>query len=224
VIFEHHRLIDQLRRALARRGPHRHDGRGIGPCYADKAARTGLRGRRPPRHRYCRTRLRAALAEKNALLVQVHRRAGRSTSRASSTATRARRAPAALRLRHGRAGARGLQRGQAHPLRGRAGRAPRHRRGTYPFVTSSNTGRTAFAPALRSAAPLERDARASPRPTAPASAKARSRPSRRTRSASGSARPATSTARRPDGRGAAAGSTRSRCATRWTSRAPTAGS
>ena len=72
VIFEHHRLIDQLSERWRGQGRIGTTGRGIGPCYADKAARTGLRvcDLLDPVH--CRTRLGAALAEKNALIERVH--------------------------------------------------------------------------------------------------------------------------------------------------------
>jgi adenylosuccinate synthase len=43
VIFEHHRLIDQCAERWRGEGRIGTTGRGIGPCYADKAARIGLR-------------------------------------------------------------------------------------------------------------------------------------------------------------------------------------
>jgi len=72
VIFEHHRLIDQLSERWRGEGRIGTTGRGIGPCYADKAARTGLRvcDLLDPDH--CAVRLKAALAEKNALIERVH--------------------------------------------------------------------------------------------------------------------------------------------------------
>jgi adenylosuccinate synthase len=68
VIFEHHRRVDGL--AEQWRGTRRigTTGRGIGPCYADKAARTGLRVCDLLEPQRCRARLGAALAEKNALI------------------------------------------------------------------------------------------------------------------------------------------------------------
>src|SRR5262245_32615731 len=75
VIFEHHRLIDQCAERWRGEGRIGTTGRGIGPCYADKAARTGLRLVDLLDPTLGRTRLRAALAEKNALLVQVHKEA-----------------------------------------------------------------------------------------------------------------------------------------------------
>jgi adenylosuccinate synthase len=75
VIFEHHKRIDAAAerwRGLGRIGT---TGRGIGPCYADKAARTGLRVSDLLDPQRCRERLQAALAEKNALLSGVHNEA-----------------------------------------------------------------------------------------------------------------------------------------------------
>lgn len=72
VIFEHHRRIDQLSERWRGEGRIGTTGRGIGPCYADKAARTGLRVADLLKPEHCRTRLRAALAEKNALIERVH--------------------------------------------------------------------------------------------------------------------------------------------------------
>ena len=72
VIFEHHRRIDAASerwRGQVRIGT---TGRGIGPCYADKAARTGLRVADLLDPEVCRARLTSALAEKNELLVKVH--------------------------------------------------------------------------------------------------------------------------------------------------------
>src|SRR5262245_20374844 len=73
VIFDHHRLIDQTAERWRGEGRIGTTGRGIGPCYADKAARTGLRVADLLDPSTVRTRLRAALAEKNALLTQVHK-------------------------------------------------------------------------------------------------------------------------------------------------------
>jgi len=72
VIFAHHRTIDQLSERWRGAGRIGTTGRGIGPSYADKAARTGLRIGDLLEPDTCRKRLRAALAEKNALIERVH--------------------------------------------------------------------------------------------------------------------------------------------------------
>ncbi len=72
VIFEHHKLLDVLAETWKGEGRIGTTGRGIGPCYADKAARTGLRVCDLVNEEDCRKRLTAVLAEKNALLEKVH--------------------------------------------------------------------------------------------------------------------------------------------------------
>jgi adenylosuccinate synthase len=72
VIFEHHRRIDQLSERWLGEGRIGTTGRGMGPSYADKAARTGLRIGDLLDSERCRTRLKAALAEKNAVIERVH--------------------------------------------------------------------------------------------------------------------------------------------------------
>ena len=72
VIFEHHRRIDQLSERWRGEGRIGTTGRGIGPCYADKAARTGLRVCDLLDADRLRARLNAALVEKNALIEGVH--------------------------------------------------------------------------------------------------------------------------------------------------------
>ena len=72
VIFEHHKQLDALAERWKGEGRIGTTGRGIGPCYADKAARTGLRVCDLVNEDDCRKRLTAVLAEKNALLEKVH--------------------------------------------------------------------------------------------------------------------------------------------------------
>jgi len=72
VIFEHHRLVDGLNeraKGATRIGT---TGRGIGPCYSDKARRIGLRIGDLLEPERCRRRLAEALAEKNAVIEKVH--------------------------------------------------------------------------------------------------------------------------------------------------------
>ena len=72
VIFEHHRTIDQLSERWLGEGRIGTTGRGIGPSYADKASRTGLRIGDLLDPDTCRKRLGAALAEKNSVIENVH--------------------------------------------------------------------------------------------------------------------------------------------------------
>jgi adenylosuccinate synthase len=72
VILDHHRVLDSLAETWRGGGRIGTTGRGIGPCYADKASRTGLRVADLLEPERCRERLAAALLEKNALITQVH--------------------------------------------------------------------------------------------------------------------------------------------------------
>ena len=140
VIFEHHRRIDvaaERWRGLGRIGT---TGRGIGPCYADKAARTGLRVADLLDAERCRTRLQAALAEKNALLSQVHGEAplvldeqlARYTTLGEKLRPFVGDTGAEVRAAH--------KAGKLVLFEGAQGAMLDIDHGTYPFVTSSNTG------------------------------------------------------------------------------------
>jgi len=72
VILDAHRAIDRLNETWAGEGRIGTTGRGIGPCYADKAARTGLRVADLLEPERLGKRLRALLAEKNAAIEHVH--------------------------------------------------------------------------------------------------------------------------------------------------------
>jgi adenylosuccinate synthase len=139
VIFPHHKRLDVAAEAWLGKGRIGTTGRGIGPCYADKAARTGLRMADLLDGERLRARLTAALAEKNALLEHVHGEAGldleseieraagfgaRLAPFVTDTGALVRRAYAA-KERVLFEGAQGVMLDVDH--------------GTYPFVTSSNT-------------------------------------------------------------------------------------
>ncbi|MCC7012613.1 MAG: adenylosuccinate synthase [Planctomycetes bacterium] len=140
VIFEHHKRIDQASerwRGLGRIGT---TGRGIGPCYADKAARTGLRVADLLEPDRCRRRLQAALAEKNALLTQVH---GEAPLALEEQLDRYTNLGSVLRPFVGDTGAEvrdAYKRGKLVLFEGAQGALLDIDHGTYPFVTSSNTG------------------------------------------------------------------------------------
>ena len=72
VILDHHRKLDGLAETWRGGGRIGTTGRGIGPCYADKASRTGLRVADLLESKRCRERLSAALLEKNALFTHVY--------------------------------------------------------------------------------------------------------------------------------------------------------
>ncbi len=145
VILTHHRRIDgaaERWRGVGRIGT---TGRGIGPCYADKAARTGLRVCDMLEPRRFLERLRAALAEKNALLTQVH---GEEPLVLEEELERYAGVAERLRPFVGDTGAE-LRRLDAEGSRilfeGAQGALLDIDAGTYPFVTSSNTGTAGIA-------------------------------------------------------------------------------
>lgn len=72
LIFPYHRLLDKSSEKWKGEGRIGTTGRGIGPCYADKAARTGIRVADMLDEKNFALRLRAALAEKNAVLEKVY--------------------------------------------------------------------------------------------------------------------------------------------------------
>ena len=139
VIFEHHRLLDQLSERWLGAGRIGTTGRGIGPSYADKAARTGLRVGDLLDPDTCRTRLGAALAEKNALIERVH-----ESEPLDLDAQLERYVALGDRLRPfvGDVGAevrRAYREGKQVLFEGAQGFLLDIDHGTYPFVTSSNT-------------------------------------------------------------------------------------
>ncbi|MBL8860790.1 MAG: adenylosuccinate synthase [Planctomycetes bacterium] len=140
VIFEHHRVIDGLSERWRGEGRIGTTGRGIGPCYADKAARVGLRVCDLLEPDLCRSRLRAALAEKNALIERVH-----GAQPLELDAQLDRYVAIGERLRPFVADA-GAEARAAHKagkrllFEGAQGAMLDIDAGTYPFVTSSNTG------------------------------------------------------------------------------------
>lgn len=140
VIFEHHKRIDQAAERWRGDGRIGTTGRGIGPCYADKAARIGLRVSDLLEREHARSRLRAALAEKNALLRQVH---GEQELDLDQQLERYTTLAHKLEPFVGDTGAQvreAYQQGRRVLFEGAQGAMLDIDHGTYPFVTSSNTG------------------------------------------------------------------------------------
>lgn len=140
VIFEHHRRLDQLSERWRGEGRIGTTGRGIGPCYADKSARTGLRVCDLLDADHCRVRLKAALAEKNALIENVHHEVPLDLEAELDRyiAVGSRLAPFVADTG---AEVRAAYRAQKRLLfEGAQGAMLDIDSGTYPFVTSSNTG------------------------------------------------------------------------------------
>jgi len=72
LIMPYHRLLDTLSEGMKAGAKIGTTGRGIGPCYADKAARSGIRVVDLLDEETFRKRLDAALAEKNVLLEKLY--------------------------------------------------------------------------------------------------------------------------------------------------------
>ncbi len=139
VIFDHHRVMDRLSERWLGDGRIGTTGRGIGPSYADKAKRTGLRIGDLLQPEHCRTRLRAALAEKNAVIEKVH-----DSEPVDVEAEVERFVALGDRLRPfvGDAGAEvraAYRAGKSVLFEGAQGFLLDIDHGTYPYVTSSNT-------------------------------------------------------------------------------------
>ena len=140
VILDHHRKLDGLAETWLGGGRIGTTGRGIGPCYADKASRTGLRVSELLEPERCRERLSAALLEKNALFAGVHEAEGLELEEQVEkyVAVGERLRPfvcdtgAYLRGAHAE--------GKSLLFEGAQGVMLDIDHGTYPYVTSSNTG------------------------------------------------------------------------------------
>jgi adenylosuccinate synthase len=72
VVLPHHKALDGAREALRGKSKLGTTGRGIGPCYADKAARNGIRFAELVEPDMFRTRLDALLAASNPVLERVY--------------------------------------------------------------------------------------------------------------------------------------------------------
>ena len=72
VILPYHRMLDELEEASKGSGKIGTTGRGIGPCYADKISRTGIRVSEFVDHIKFREKLAAAIERKNAIITKVY--------------------------------------------------------------------------------------------------------------------------------------------------------
>ena len=214
--------------------------RGIGPCYADKALRLGIRVQDLLDEKILRTKIRAALEPKQQALRELSVQRRKLRKEAGEEAKRPRRggvedAPDprldlhAMTEEHVSFGHRlephiadtarlcwdALDGGETVIFEGAQATLLDLDHGTYPFVTSSNP--IAGAALRRRRRRPDRHRRGLGRRQGlrdPGRRRARSRPSSTTRSASRCSSAATSTGPRPGASGAAAGWTWSPCATR----------
>ncbi len=115
--------------------------RGIGPAYADKAARIGIRVQDVLDPKILRQKIEVALAEKNVWLERVYGLQPLDLDEHRRELRGVREAAAAARAGHVPARRHGAARGEARALRGRPGDLLDLDHGTYPFVTSSQPDR-----------------------------------------------------------------------------------
>jgi adenylosuccinate synthase len=140
VIFEHHKRIDLLSERWRGAGRIGTTGRGIGPCYADKAARTGLRVADLLVSARLRARLSAVLVEKNALIESVHHEPPLDLEHTLEQYSRVGERLAPFVADTGAEVRRAWKEGKSILFEGAQGVLLDIDHGTYPFVTSSNTG------------------------------------------------------------------------------------
>ena len=209
IITQYHRTLDKVTERFLGKRQIGTTGRGIGPAYADKINRVGIRVQDLFDENILRQKVEGALDQKNHLLVKVFNRRAITVDEIVedllSYAERLRPmvATPALLLNEALDARRGRR------LRGRPGDDARRRPRHLPVrdvVVGDRRRRGDRAPASDRTASTASSA--SSRRTRRASARARSRPSCSTSRASGCARAASSSAPRPGARAASAGTTR----------------
>ena len=195
LITPYHVTLDKVTERFLGKAKIGTTGRGIGPTYGDKIARVGIRVQDLFDPSILRQKVEGALVDKNQVAGQGLQPPGRSRS------TQIVRAPARLRRTAAAAwswtppccSTTRSTSGEVVLLEGGQGTLLDVDHGTYPFVTSSNPdGRRRVHRVGHRADPDRPGASASSRPTRPASARARSRPSCSTTTARSCARSAAS--------------------------------
>lgn len=138
VIFPYHRLLDQLRedsRGTEKIGTTK---KGIGPCYADKASRLGIRIVDLLNPRVFRERLKMILAEKNAMLKKIFNYPPFSFEDMHRTYSRYRKQITPFVRDTNLLLDQAMRRGKRILFEGAQGTLLDVDYGTYPYVTSSN--------------------------------------------------------------------------------------
>ena len=139
LIMPYHKVLDQAREASKKDGKIGTTGRGIGPCYEDKAARIGIRAADLVDTALLREKIGKALQEKNALLQYLY-----GSAPLDADAVLAEILPAAQKLAPYLADVSSalqdcVAKGGSIMFEGAQGIHLDIDHGTYPFVTSSNT-------------------------------------------------------------------------------------
>ena len=139
LIMPYHKYLDKGREAGRTGHKIGTTGRGIGPCYEDKAARTGLRAGDLARPELVREKIRHVLTEKNILLHELYKYdpLDPATVADELLALAPRLLPYLVNVEHRISS--GMHAGQNVLFEGAQGCHLDVDHGTYPFVTSSNT-------------------------------------------------------------------------------------
>ncbi len=138
LIFPYHRLMDQLREDSLKKGMIGTTKKGIGPCYADKMARVGLRIADLKNIDYFEDRLSAILAEKNLILKKIYGHPGLSFKKIFSDYKKYRKDLLAFACDTSLYLYEASKAGKQILFEGAQGTMLDVDHGTYPFVTSSN--------------------------------------------------------------------------------------
>ena len=138
LLFPYHRLMDQLREGSLQKGMIGTTKRGIGPCYADKMARVGMRVADLKNLSYFKDRFSAVLAEKNQFLKKIYGHPGLSFQEIYSRIKKLRPKLLDFALDTSRYLFDASRAGKSILFEGAQGTMLDVDHGTYPFVTSSN--------------------------------------------------------------------------------------
>jgi adenylosuccinate synthase len=139
LLFPYHRLMDQLKEeSLKKKGMIGTTKKGIGPCYADKMARSGIRISDIRHLDYAEERLRAVLAEKNEVFQKIYKHPGLSFQEIFSNLKKIRTRLLSFAINTPEYLYNAAKNGKKILFEGAQGTMLDVDHGTYPFVTSSN--------------------------------------------------------------------------------------
>ena len=138
LVMPYHQEVDRVTERYLGRQKLGTTRRGIGPAYADKAARIGLRAQDLTDEKIFRQKLEAALKEKNAILSRVYNRLPLDFEEIVQDYMRYGKRLASHVADTSRVLYQGLREGKRVLLEGAQGTLLDLDHGTYPFVTSSN--------------------------------------------------------------------------------------
>jgi adenylosuccinate synthase len=139
ILFPYHRLMDQLKEeASAKKGMIGTTKKGIGPCYADKMARLGIRVADLKNLNSFKDRLASVLAEKNAVLKKIYHYQGLSFGKLFKEYSSYRKRLLEFTLDTPNYLYEASRKGKSILFEGAQGTMLDVDHGTYPFVTSSN--------------------------------------------------------------------------------------